>query len=69
MLRLKLTSLLFSPMALWEKFGSLGLNGLTVAEEHGGLGRGYLDHVIVMEEVSQMHEICDFGYGFDVISP
>lgn len=40
------------PMHLWEKFGEMGLLGLTAPEEYGGLAKGYLDHTIVMEEVS-----------------
>lgn len=41
------------PNELWEKFGELGILGLTAPEEYGGLGKGYLDHTIVMEEVRQ----------------
>lgn len=37
---------------MWKKFGDMGLLGVTVPEELGGLGKGYLDHLIVMEEVS-----------------
>ncbi|KAK4706101.1 hypothetical protein P7C70_g112, partial [Phenoliferia sp. Uapishka_3] len=39
------------PNELWEKFGELGILGLTAPEEYGGLGKGYLDHTIVMEEL------------------
>jgi len=39
-------------MEMWKKFGDMGLLGVTVPEELGGLGKGYLDHLIVMEEVS-----------------
>ncbi|GJJ12325.1 hypothetical protein Clacol_006566 [Clathrus columnatus] len=38
---------------LWEKFGAMGLLGVTVAEEYGGLGSGYLQHVIATEEISK----------------
>jgi len=38
-------------MEMWKKFGEMGLLGVTVPEELGGLGKGYLDHLIVMEEV------------------
>lgn len=38
-------------MHLWEKMGDMGLLGITAPEEYGGLGRTYLDHVLIMEEV------------------
>jgi isovaleryl-CoA dehydrogenase len=39
------------PRALWPEMGALGLHGITVEEEYGGLGFGYLEHVVAMEEV------------------
>ena len=41
------------PRELWPKLGALGLLGITVEEEHGGSGLGYLEHVVAMEEVSR----------------
>lgn len=41
------------PRDLWPAMGELGLHGITVAEEDGGLGLGYLEHVIACEEVSR----------------
>jgi isovaleryl-CoA dehydrogenase len=41
------------PRELWPEMGALGLHGITVEEEFGGLGLGYLEHVLVMEEVSR----------------
>ena len=40
------------PRQLWPQMGALGLHGITVEEEFGGLGLGYLEHVVAMEEVS-----------------
>ena len=39
------------PRELWPKMGTLGLHGITVEEAYGGLGLGYLEHVVAMEEV------------------
>ncbi len=41
------------PRDLWPEMGALGLHGITVEPEWGGLGLGYLDHVIAVEEVSR----------------
>ncbi len=41
------------PMDLWEKMGALGVLGITVGEEYGGAGMGYLAHMIAMEEISR----------------
>ena len=41
------------PRELWPQMGGLGLHGITVEEEWGGLGLGYLEHVVAMEEVSR----------------
>src|SRR4029078_1795864 len=41
------------PRALWPKLGELGVLGVTVAEEYGGAGLGYLAHCVAMEEISR----------------
>ena len=41
------------PRDLWPKMGALGLHGITAPEEYGGLGLGYLEHCVAMEEVSR----------------
>ncbi|MDP1640659.1 MAG: acyl-CoA dehydrogenase family protein, partial [Phenylobacterium sp.] len=41
------------PRDLWPQMGALGLHGITVEEAYGGLGLGYLEHVVAMEEVSR----------------
>lgn len=49
--------------ALWQKLGSLGLLGITVAEEYGGVGLGYLEHAIVTEEISRGSAAIGLSYG------
>ncbi|MFM5895511.1 MAG: acyl-CoA dehydrogenase family protein, partial [Novosphingobium sp.] len=48
---------------LWAAMGELGLHGITVEEEWGGLGLGYLDHVIAVEEVSRASASIGLSYG------
>ncbi|MFN4286918.1 MAG: isovaleryl-CoA dehydrogenase [Brevundimonas sp.] len=48
---------------LWPEMGELGLHGITVEEEYGGLGLGYLEHVIAMEEVSRASASIGLSYG------
>ena len=51
------------PIDLWPQMGALGLHGITVSEEDGGLGLGYLEHVIAMEEVSRASASLGLSYG------
>ena len=51
------------PRELWPEMGALGLHGITVEEEYGGLGLGYLEHVVVMEEVSRASASVGLSYG------
>ena len=48
---------------LWASMGELGLHGITVAEEYGGLGLGYLEHVIACEEISRASGAIGLSYG------
>jgi len=49
--------------ALWPEMGALGLHGITVEEDWGGLGLGYLEHVVAMEEVSRASASIGLSYG------
>jgi len=51
------------PRDLWPAMGELGLHGITVGEEDGGLGLGYLEHVIACEEVSRASASIGLSYG------
>ena len=49
--------------SLWPEMGALGLHGITVEEEDGGLGLGYLEHCVAMEEVSRASASVGLSYG------
>ena len=51
------------PRDLWPKIGALGLHGITVEEEFGGAGLGYLEHVVAMEEISRGSASVGLSYG------
>ncbi len=51
------------PMDLWCKMGALGVLGVTVPEEYGGVGMGYLAHMVAMEEISRASASVGLSYG------
>src|SRR5436853_240366 len=51
------------PRDLWPKIGALGLHGITVEEEYGGSGLGYLEHCLAVEEISRASAAVGLSYG------
>src|SRR5256714_3042577 len=51
------------PIELWPEMGALGLHGITVEEEYGGAGMGYLAHCVAMEEISRASASVGLSYG------
>lgn len=51
------------PNEMWTKFGELGLLGMTIPEEYGGSGLGYMAHVVAMEEISRGSASIGLSYG------
>ena len=51
------------PRDLWPKIGALGLHGITVEEEYGGAGLGYLEHCLAVEEMSRASASVGLSYG------
>src|SRR6202166_1903705 len=51
------------PRDLWPEMGALGLHGITVEEQYGGSGLGYLEHCVAMEEISRASAAVGLSYG------
>ena len=51
------------PRELWPEMGALGLHGITVEEEWGGSGMGYLEHCVAVEEISRASASVGLSYG------
>ena len=51
------------PGHLWQALGDMGLLGITVSEQFGGTGMGYLEHVVAMEEISRSSASVGLSYG------
>lgn len=51
------------PSEMWKKMGDMGLLGVTVSEEYGGMGMGYFEHCIIMEELSRASGSIALSYG------
>ena len=55
------------PNQLWSKMGDAGLLGVTVSEDYGGSGLGYLAHCIIVEEISRASASVGLSYGLSLI--
>lgn len=51
------------PAGLWREMGGLGLLGITVPEDHGGSGMGYLAHTVAIEEIARASASVSLSYG------
>jgi isovaleryl-CoA dehydrogenase len=50
------------PHEMWKRFGEMGMLGLTVEEEYGGMGLGYYEHCIAAEEISKANAAMGLSY-------